>query len=750
MNLSSIMKAAQDFTTTYCKHENEDSAMREAFCLQALFPAVLSDIREGDAYAGRVEEAIVGYRYSFGKGDIGYYWNENLVNKLRQKGMLTDEQLGSINALDEFWASRSTYAKQLQADGKVAPQNIYNALLPIDAKKDWTEEVFVANYMSRMCEINLDFDKLLHLGIPGLRDEVLRFRSKASETGVDAALYDGMLAALETAVGCCRYYAAMAQRMSSVATEPRRSELVEMARILDKLSRARPDTFREAIQLYWLYGVLAYLDNYGRMDVYLGDFYAADIDSGRMTQADADKTLQALWRMIAGIMPTTGRIIIGGLGRRNEANADRFALAAMEASRSTKGDSPQLSLRIHAGMNPAVFDKALSVIGEGGTYPILYNDDVHVAALANAFNAPIEDAEQYVMNNCGEYSLDHKSINSPNGSIGYYKLLELTLFDGVDPLTGRPMGLNTGGLASFGTFDELLDAFKKHATFFIELIAQHMITLIDVTAKDSPNLLCSMLFDDCLTQGKGLLLGGRYVGLDIETHSVISVANSLLAIKKLVYDEKKLSQEDLLKILMADFDGYELERRMMANAPKFGNDDKEADDMALEIFNFINTTTMNTGRKLGADVCLASHVGVNANVYLGQSAIASADGRRKGTPLTNSINPLPGQDQSGITALLNSMAKFQPDPASGLVMHLKLGKDMFTQHRETTKSLLQSFFDKGGSYLCIAVMDRGDLERAMKEPEAYASLMVRIGGFSARFVTLAREMQLEILSRTAY
>jgi pyruvate-formate lyase len=193
-----------------------------------------------------------------------------------------------------------------------------------------------------------------------------------------------------------------------------------------------------------------------------------------------------------------------------------------------------------------------------------------------------------------------------------------------------------------------------------------------------------------------------------------------------------------------------VERRMLMDAPKFGNDDPEADAFALEIFDFINIATKETGQKLGADVSLASHVGVDANVYLGRIAIASPDGRLCGQPLTNSINPLPGQDRNGVTALLNSMAKFRPDSASGLVMHLKLSREMFTKHRDATKALLQSYFKKGGSYLCIAVMDKGDLERAMQEPEAYSSLMVRIGGFSARFVTLAKEMQLEILSRTLY
>jgi len=750
LDLDLMIRDAELFTKEHMAHGHADKAIREASCLAAMFPAMLDDIGDSDAYAGRIKPMLAGYRYSYGKGDIGFWYNDALVDKLLQSDDLQDTQRNALQRLDDYWKSHSTYARQLKADGPKPPENIRNALHLIDSPNDWTEEVFVANYMSRMCEIDLDFDKLLKLGVPGLRAEIAGHLSEAAASGRDISFYVGMSAALDVIANSCLHYASMAEKKMIPAQGRRRSELQEMARILRKLPDQKPDSLREAIQLYWLYGAMAFLDNYGRMDVYLGDFYAADIDSGRLSAEEANVLVQDLWRIIADVLPTSGRVVIGGVGRRNAANADRFAMAALLASKAVRGNSPQLSLRNHTGMDPEIFETALGVIGSGSTYPILYNDDVHVKALTKAFDASEADAEQYVMNNCGEYCLEHRSINSPNGAIGYYKILELTLFNGIDPLSGKPMGLQTGGLESFRSFNELMDAFRRHAAFFIHFIADHMKILLDVTAEDSPNLFCSLLFDNCLSAGKGLLRGAPYVGLDIETHGIISVANSLFSIRKLVYEEKKISAESLLQILKADFTGFEAERHMMQNVPKFGNDNEEADLFALELFGFVNSTTKEAGKRLGMDVCLASHVSVNANVYLGMSSIASPDGRFRGQPITNSINPLPGEDKNGITALLNSMAKFQPNPAAGVVMNLKVGKEMFTLHRDRMKALLKTYFNNGGSYLCIAVMDRGDLERAMERPEDYANLMVRVGGFSARFVTLARESQLEILERTMY
>jgi pyruvate-formate lyase len=401
-------------------------------------------------------------------------------------------------------------------------------------------------------------------------------------------------------------------------------------------------------------------------------------------------------------------------------------------------------------MNSSIFAKAVEVIGEGSTYPILYNDDVNVPGVANAYKVSRDEAEQYIMSNCGEYSLDHRSINSPNGSISYSKLFEITLFNGTDPVSGKPMGIKTGDFTDFKAFNELWEAYGRQAEFFIALISDRMAAIYQAAGKCSCHLFGSMLFDDCIEKGKGLISGTRYLGTDIETHGLLCVADSLTAIKKLVFDDKAITSERLLEALKANFEGYEAERRLMIDAPKFGNDNDEADSMALDLYNRINSITSGQSERLKVDFSLASHISVNAYVQLGSFIGATPDGRKAGSPVTNSCNPIPENDRSGITALLNSMSRLEPSNANGQVNHLKLSRNLFSKQRHKVDALINAFFENGGCHLCIAVLDRDDLEKAMKEPEKYTNLMVRVGGFSARFVTLSKELQEDILARTLY
>ncbi len=321
------------------------------------------------------------------------------------------------------------------------------------------------------------------------------------------------------------------------------------------------------------------------------------------------------------------------------------------------------------------------------------------------------------MSNCGEYRLDHRSLYSPNCAISYYKLLEAVLYDGTDPASGKPMGLSTGRLSDFRTFEDLWTAYKIQAEHFIRIITDKMANIYRAMEADAPNLFDSLLFDDCLASGKGLIAGARYLGYDMETHTIVSTADSLTALKKLLFDKPAIQPDVLLEMLKNDF---------------------------------VNSTTSEQAERLGVRFCLASHVSVNAGVYLGLNTGASPDGRHAYGALSNSINPLPGRDRNGVTALPASMAKIGPDLVAGQVHHLKVTPDMFTKYRDKLETALEAFFSMGGGYLCIDVVNHGALKDAMENPELYPELMVRVGGFSAQFTFLANKMQEEILSRSLY
>ncbi len=239
-------------------------------------------------------------------------------------------------------------------------------------------------------------------------------------------------------------YAKQATTLADASkNEPYEREALEIAFTLETILKRPPETLREAVQLTWLYTLISGTVNYGRMDVYLGPFYAADVDEGRLNEADALRLMQSLWQLIADRKTTfNGRVFIGGAGRPDEACADRFALLAMEATRTVIEIEPQLTLRFYKGMNPALMTKALDMLGEGRTFPMLFNDDVNIPAVQSAFAVSKETAQQYLPYGCGEYCLDHLSFGSPNCSLNLLKALEVTLNHGRDILTGEQIGLD--------------------------------------------------------------------------------------------------------------------------------------------------------------------------------------------------------------------------------------------------------------------------------------------------------------------
>lgn len=745
------IEEALAFTEAFRCFENEDIAIREAMCLKAQYPAILQGIQENDLYAGRSIYSYAGFKHSGLQGDFGYYCDKKQILKDIDDGLIPQSYHEKLYEMIDFWKGRTATDIFKALDNNDQPTGIKNALVDFGEVENEKTVGYAAFYIQRMAEINLDFEKLLKIGLPGMFEMVRNGREKAVSEKKDDKIFTGMELCLDLFADMCRYYSNMALEKAAYLDDGKRKyELVEMSSILLKIIDDKPGTLREATQLFWIYAILSGVDNFGRMDMYLGDFYANDLDSGRIDKTEATRLIQSLWRQIASIFPISGRVVIGGMGRPNEKNADRFALEAIEATRVVKEDSPQLSLRFYKGMNPEIYEKALDSISEGRTFPMLYNDDTNVPAVANAFNVSMEEAKQYIQSNCGEFSIDHKSISSPNSGFSYLKVLEVTLFNGIDLLTGKPMGIETGKFSSFQTFDEFWSAYRRQLEFLMKIAADKVDRIYKTIEKTSCHLFACMLFDDCIEKGTGLVQGARYKGTHIEAHSCISAADSITAIKQLVYEKKEINPKKLLEILRANFTGYEKERHMMLGIPKYGNDEADADNMAVAVYDLINKATNEQGKRLNLHFALATHISVDLYVYLGKFCGASADGRMAFKPTTNGNNPIPGNDRNAITSLLNSMVKLKPSNTGGQTHHLKFGKDLFKNYRDKLEALLNVYFDNGGSQLSIAVMDRGDLENAMKEPEKYADLMVRVGGFSARFVTLPRELQEDIMARTIY
>ncbi len=735
------------FTEAYRKYASEHPYIREALCQQVQTRDIMMPIDHGDWFAGRLDRMFVGIEPDRGDTtDAAYFCQYTLLEEQLKNPDLSDKAKNDVSYLLEFWKKEATFLRCYNT----FPEYVKKGMPNFDYYS--TKEISYAFY--GFSGSSLDYDKLCRVGLPGLKAEVQkRFYQALQNKDGDEFFLKGILIALEMVYETLIRYAEEAE--SKINNEPdekikKRYKLIGKS-LRNLISRA-PETFHEAIQLAWLYNNIALCRNYGRMDMYLGDFLVKDIDSGILTYDEAKEMLISLWEKIniRGDI-YNNRVIIGGKGRRNEKNANRFALLAMDVQSYLNNTIPQLSLRCYKGMDVELWNKALDTIALGCTFPIIYNDDVNIPAVSKGFNVPMKVAEQYMMYGCGEYLIDHMGTGSPDAAINILKALDVTLHNGIDSFSNQKRGLALGGLEDFNTFDMLQKAFEEQLDYQMDLCVAAQSIIYKVTGQFAAFPLISALYDDCIERGKPILAGGvRYLGGTVETFGNNTAADALVAIKKLVYDQKLLTAKELLEIIGQNFEGFDKERRMMVNQVKYGNDNMEADNMALWLNTMVCNQARRQGEKYNFNPFSVVLINNGDSVLHGKCSAASPDGRKRGEPLSNGNQPGAGNDKNGITALLNSMSKLDPSLHAGVVHNLKLSRETIIKERSKVDSLFKGFFENGGTQLMITIIDRNELEKAMKEPQKYTHLIVRVGGYSERFVDLPGEIQLELIKRTLY
>lgn len=721
-----------EFTRTFQEHEKDPVALREAACIEVMSRYEFLPPDE-ELLVGRKRILPVGFSNEpLLARSVGWYYDERRAYEALHLEQATEEQMQEVRRLMAFWRERET-RHRLRCS---YPDEIKEAM-PEDIYWEHSQEAFP---LYRVVGAYLDYDHLLSLGLDGMRELVNGYRVRAAR-GADVSLYDACLNALDVLTALCLRYAVM---LRDAGRE-------EMAGVLDRIAASAPETFVEALQLCWLYSLISGVLNYGRADDYLGDYLERDIAAGILTEEEALDWLCSWWRLIdARKTVFHGRVIIGGRGRHNEAAADRFALLAMEASRIVAEAEPQLSLRFYEGQNPVLMEKALDVIAEGKIYPMLYNDDVNIPSVQKAFGVLEEEAVDYVFFGCGEYVLNKKSLGSPNGIINLLKVLELVMTGGTDLYDGKQSERPCRCLSDYHTFEEFYAAYKERLAYYFRILALQQQLEYDFCAGEGAFLYITMLMNDCLKRNKSVCGGGvRYLGGTLETYGTINTANSLYAIQDVVYQKKLVDPETLLRAIEADFTGYEEVRRLLLDAQKYGNDLDGVDSLTQDLHGYVCNAIREMKKYTKMHSYMAVLINNEANTILGRFTWASADGRKAGEPMANANNPAGGTDQNGVTAMMNSLVKLRTDLHAGAVQNLTFSKELFRQ-REVIRALLAVYFKNGGQQAMINVLDQGVLEEAMRHPEQYGHLMVRVGGFSARFVTLAPDVQREIASRTLH
>jgi pyruvate-formate lyase len=719
-------------------------AQIELACLRAQYPAILMPIEDGDVFAGRVQFGLVGYGIQGQTGGTGYYIDEPRVIAALELQAGNAKYREDLHDLLTFWRSRKTY----QIVYKNTPREIAE-IIPTDL---WETQPMAGAPIIRMAGSYIDFDKLVRIGIPGLENEIREELSRTGSTGNDPVLYECMLGALDLLRKCCRFYHAEALEKAAAASGPRKKEMTDLANALEGIQMYPPASLLEAIQLCWLYGLMCPLIEFGRMDVYLGDLYVHDIDQRVITEEEALKMVQTHFHLVDSLdCETDGRVIVGGYGRRNPQNADRFCLVACEACRTVKEILPQFTLRFNALTPKNVWDAAIRCIGEGRTYPLLYNDDVLVPAVMQAFDVDRERAETYMPLGCGEIEFDHHSFGSPNGQIGTLKILELAVHGGYDPVSDGYLSFRAPTLADCDSYEIFVGIYKQHLKRFIEAQAKYEKYIYDAVGKIHPFMMVTMLYDGCIARGKGIFSGGcAYLAGTLEVYGNVDAANSLAAIKKLVFDEGKLSARELIAAIDNNFVGYERERKLMMDAPKFGNDIRFVDDILLDLHQFICATVKEQAPKVGLKSYLSVNINNAQNTTLARWVGATPDGRKSGMPMANANNPASGSDKNGLIAMLNSLVKVPHNNLAGMVQNMRFTRETWSHQDGKVLTLVADYFDRGGAQAMITVVGKDDLRNAIERPEEYRDLIVRIGGLSARFVSLQKDVQQEIYDRTSY
>ena len=730
------LRLMERYTETHKAASALSKEEREVTCLRVLYPALLRSIEPQDLIAGRLDFLPIGFGCVTSVGGVGHYCVFHKLTKFKEQ--LPQSEHPRVDALYAYWLDHDLKTKYCK-----------------DALKDDIVGMFIdCDYpliaTARLSGMMLDYRTLMKLGIGGLRSRITALQKEKG----DNAFYRASLECLDLFGTCCDALKEKAQRDLTSADAARAADLCRMIDALDKIKSDAPETFYEALQLFWLYALLAGVINYGRMDDVLGTYLKHDLDSGLLNEDEAFRLLRSLWTMIENRRTTVnGRIITGGRGRRDPEAADTFTRIAMKVAQSCRYVEPQFTLRMDRNTPEDIFDAALDTIGQGATYPTLYNDDVNVPAVMHAMRVDETTAEQYVPFGCGEFVIQGQSTGTPNTCINLLKLLQISLNGGIDPMDGvdKSDGVSLLPAEELTSFDSLYAQYKRLLDHYFDLSIAAQKRSYEIMNEEVSFLFTSILMDDCLGRGKALLDGGvRYLGGTNETYGNINASDSLAAIREVVFEKKLTTLPALRDAANADFEGQEWLRRQLWEAPKYGNDDDRADALANDLFQFVANGIRDRGIAAGMQYYLIVISNNQLNTEWGRRTAASYDGRHKGQFMNPANNPQGGANHSGPTAMLNSLAKFDAGLHGGSVQNIKFTPDFFNNRREVIKQMFRVYFARGGCHLMVTVVDHGVLEDAVKHPENYRDLIVRVSGFSAVFVNLEPDIQKELMSRVLY
>lgn len=648
-------------------------------------------------------------------------------------------------------------------------------------KENYGEEI---NAIAKVVKINQkdhaqghicpDTKTWLELGPKGLMTKAYEKLKNCDENQKE--FYECTIIVLE---GVChfmmRYHDYILTMLESLEDDNKKS-LQRVADICANLASRPAQSFHEAVQSLWFLFVVLHMESNassfspGRMDQYLYPYYQKDIEKGIISKQEALEILECLWlkfnqivylrnqhsaKYFAGF-PIGFNIAIGGIDENGCDIYNELSLLLLKAQYHLGLPQPNLSVRLNKNSSHELIQEAIKVVAKGSGMPQFFNDEAIVNSMIKDLGIEEKDARNYAIVGCVELTTHGNNLGwSDAAMFNLNKALELTMNHGKCLLTNEPIGLDLGSIETYESFEDLENAFQKQIDYFIEKMMKAEIVVEKAHQDCLPTAFLSTVIDSCLEKGVDVTRGGAKYNLSgIQMIQIANLADSLAAIKVLVYDEKMITRHELLEALQADFKGYEIIQTMLLNkVPKYGNDVKWVDELGAKWAGYFRERMKDYTNYRGG----LYHTGmytVSAHVPMGENVGASPDGRNALTPLADGgMSPVYGRDMAGPTAVLKSVSRMKDSyTTNGGLLNMKFLPEFFKTETGMMKfeNFLRAFVDLKIPHIQFNVVRREDLLDAKLHPEQHRSLTIRVAGYTAYFVELAGKLQDEIIERTAY
>lgn len=749
-------------TETYKNNENKPRIIQRALALKNALLNLKINAEPEEMIVGN---RTAGVRYGVVFPESGSTWVdkefETLPVRPQDKFNVREEDIKIFREIIKpYWEGKSLedvlkkeYGKEINEIAKVVKIN----------QKDHAQGHICPN-----CE------KWLKKGPAGIKAEAEKYLETASGDKKD--FYESVIIVMEGVQQfIMRYCSFLLEKAETEKDKIKKENMILTAENCKNISSRPAENFHEAVQSLWFLFVVLHMESNassfspGRMDSFLYPYYKKDIEKGILTNEKALEIIECLWlkfneivymrnshsaKYFAGF-PIGFNIAVGGQNEKGEDFVNELSFLFLKAQEHLGLPQPNLSVRLHKGTKDKILKEAIKVVAKGSGMPQFFNDEAVIPAMEE-LGISEKDARNYAIVGCVELTTQGNNLGwSDAAMFNLNKILELTLNGGKCLLTGEQLSENFGDLTTYKTFEELEKSFEKHLNIFMDkmVLACEKVEEAHINLLPSPFL--SSVIDNCIEEGKDVTQGGaKYNFSGIQMIQVANLADSLWAVKKLVFDEKKISKEELLSALRDNFKGHEITRAVILNrAEKYGNDIDEVDMMGVKWAEYFKKRLENFRNYRGG----LYHTGmytVSAHVPMGENLGASPDGRLAEEPLADGgMSPVYGRDIKGPTAVLKSVSKIDKKLTSnGGLLNMKFLPEFFRTETGIDKfaNMMRGFVDLEIPHIQFNVVRKEDLIAAKKNPENYRGLTIRVAGYTAYFTELSEKLQDEIIARTSY